>query len=509
MWCVIAALTALTATASADPPAPTCTDPAPATIRTDSPTPLTFSAACQGATGFVLDEEPAHGRVEPHHTSPGWFFYWPDAGYSGDDSVTYHAEGDGGSSEPVTQAIVVDPDYNRAPFCDPGSLVIKPGRTKTRGLSCFDPDGDALALVVQDPPAHGTASTADRTYTYAADPGYLGDDAFTVLVEDGHGGSEIETVTVTVTEANQAPACQPSFYVARAGKVDFLPGFTCSDEDDDPLSFEVAEQPAHGMVTRTELSVWTITTEAGYTGPDAFTMRVSDGTASTLLRVEGMVTESLDTLPECSDRAFTVAAGQALTVQLGCFDRDGDVPALEIAAPPAPETGSLGPIEQQPQTVRFTPAPGYAGTTRFTYRAVEAGRASAPGTIEITVLPDATAPRLTIASARTQTLRTALASGVAFAAVLDEPGTLTVRVTMTAKQARRLGVAKRAKRPVVVGRASRSVAAGRTRLRVKLVHKARRALRHAKRATLRVDAVATDAAGNRRSLPSRVVLRRR
>ena len=60
---------------------------------------------------------------------------------------------------------------------------------------------------------------------------------------------------------------------------------------------------------------------------------------------------------------------------------------------------------------------------------------------------------------------------------------------------------------VVVGRLRRSVLAGSTRTTVRLTSAARRALRPARKVTLRLKTVATDAAGNRRQRVRTITVR--
>ena len=252
--------------------------------------------------------------------------------------------------------------------------------------------------------------------------------------------------------------------------------------------------------------MWQVVTEA-FVGTDRFTMLADDGVDQTQFDVVVTVTESLDTIPDCASMRSAVVAGDSVTIQLQCFDRDGDVPQLEVREAPAPGTGTLEPVAQQAQTVRFTADPSFTGTARFVYGATDPSGPSAPATVEIDVR-DGTPPVLKLAPAGRQPRSSVLANGVAVVVQLDEPAAVSVQALVAAKAARRLGIARRAKKPVVIGRSARSVAAGRTTLRVRLNRRARRALRRSKKATtIRIAATATDAAGNRRALPGRVVVR--
>jgi hypothetical protein len=102
------------------------------------------------------------------------------------------------------------------------------------------------------------------------------------------------------------------------------------------------------------------------------------------------------------------------------------------------------------------------------------------------------APALT-ARATAQRLRVVRRRGLAIDVRCDERCTAGVRVRLSARDARPVGLRPRSGRPVEIGRATRTLDAGRTpTVRVKLTAKA---LRRAARVTVTVEA--RDAAGNR------------
>jgi hypothetical protein len=511
---VLAGLAAPAAQAEAPTP-PTCSDPAPLTVRTDSPSSLSVYATCGDADDspmtMVVDTSPAHGSFTLNSTSPWVGYYQPASGFSGEDAIAYHVHTSGGDSNTVVQHVTVDPGYNQPPSCQDASSTVRSGRTVQITPACFDQDGDKVAASVATAPDHGTATPNDTGgVAYRAADGYVGADALELVVDDGHGGTAGVHVSITVTDQDQAPTCQTLYTVARAGKTDpFNPYGSCSDPDDDPIGYTLVTQPPHASVARRDDGVWQIATEQAAAGPLQFTMRADDGVQHTDFTVQVITVASLDTMPECENRAVSVPGGETTPIQLSCFDRDLDVPHLEVAAPPA--HAALGAIDQGPQTIPFTPEPGFSGVTTLGYRAVDGVLGPSPAAVvTVTVLPspDRSAPRLGLAPAARQRLGAVLSGGVAMAVRTDEPAKLSVRALLPASAARKLGLARHANRPVEVGRATRQVKAGRTALRVRLTPKARRALRRARTATLRLRATATDAAGNQRTLSSRVTLRR-
>jgi len=64
-----------------------------------------------------------------------------------------------------------------------------------------DDDGDTLTATLVDTPSDGTVSlSADGSFEYTPDAGFVGEDSFTYEASDGNGGTDQATVTVNVTE---------------------------------------------------------------------------------------------------------------------------------------------------------------------------------------------------------------------------------------------------------------------------------------------------------------------
>ena len=60
-----------------------------------------------------------------------------------------------------------------------------------------------------------TFNQTNGTFTYAPDPDFNGTDSFTILIDDGNGGTAEQAVSVTVTPVNDAPTAPAANSVTR------------------------------------------------------------------------------------------------------------------------------------------------------------------------------------------------------------------------------------------------------------------------------------------------------
>jgi Bacterial Ig domain/Bacterial cadherin-like domain len=110
-----------------------------------------------------------------------------------------------------TPAFVV---CNTPPVANPASASTNEDQAVTVHLSGSDADGDSLTFSIVTPPLHGSLgpvistgpTTADVTYTPALD--YFGSDSFVFRADDGNGGTDDNTASITIAPVNDAPSFQ-------------------------------------------------------------------------------------------------------------------------------------------------------------------------------------------------------------------------------------------------------------------------------------------------------------
>ena len=110
---------------------------------------------------------------------------------------------------------------------------------------------------------------------YIADADYAGSDSFSFTASDGTDTSAPVTVSITI-EPNQAPTCPASMpFEAEPDMPNQFYPEGCTD-DFFWLNFEIAEQPVHGTLEPDPFAGLVYTPDAGYRGPDTFTVTAID-----------------------------------------------------------------------------------------------------------------------------------------------------------------------------------------------------------------------------------------
>jgi len=138
----------------------------------------------------------------------GSFTYTPNAGFTGSDSYTYHANDGAADSSVVTVTIVVSPVVNEAPVANDDYDTVQRnigGTTNSVTVNVVandtDNDGtiDPTSVVITTQPRKGSViNNGDGTVTYTPGAGKNGSDAFAYTVNDNDGATS-NTATVRIS----------------------------------------------------------------------------------------------------------------------------------------------------------------------------------------------------------------------------------------------------------------------------------------------------------------------
>lgn len=161
---------------------------------------LTFKIATQPTQGTLSGIENRNKVV-----------YTPNPGFTGQDSFTFTATDLGGSAKASAAAKVtinVTGPENNAPVAQDGSAEVAVGGSVKIILNASDLDADPLTYTLAEPSAGEVVKDADFdtsrsvTYTTAAAATAGSTATFDFTVDDGKGGTDTGTITVSIVGAS-------------------------------------------------------------------------------------------------------------------------------------------------------------------------------------------------------------------------------------------------------------------------------------------------------------------
>jgi DNA/RNA endonuclease G (NUC1) len=249
-----------------------------------------------------------------------------------------------------------------------------------------DVDADTLSVSAFTQGTHGSVTNNSSSVSYTPAANFFGTDTFTYTVSDGHGSTDNATVTVTVTNIQDAPdAVNDATTInedSGANTISVLSNDT--DVDADALSVSAVTQGAHGSVTNNSSSVG-YTPNANYFGTDTFTYTVSDGNGGTDTATVTVTVTNVQDAPDAVDDSATIAedsGANAIDVRANDTDVDGDT--LIVTAITQGTHGSVT-ITGGGTGASYTPAANFFGTDTFTYTVSDGNGGTDTATVTVTV----------------------------------------------------------------------------------------------------------------------------
>jgi hypothetical protein len=232
---------------------------------------------------------PANGTLTLNRD--GSFNYTSDPAFRGTDSFVYRVTDPSGQSATATVTIQVIPPTGKPlgqddayTVAEDKTLVVPPSGVLANDTS---PGGLPLTTRLVTGPANGTLTfNADGSFTYKPNSNFNGTDSFTYrAVDTNNGESATVRVQITVKPVADRPVVAPDRYTTDASVALTVPpaGVLAndSDPDGDRLRALLVTRPAHGTIAFQANGSFTYVPDAGFSGIDRFTYRVTDGTFTT------------------------------------------------------------------------------------------------------------------------------------------------------------------------------------------------------------------------------------
>jgi uncharacterized protein (TIGR03382 family) len=367
------------------------------TVAEDSAA-TTFSVLANDTTAPDQDEtltitavtQPVGGTVTFTGTNVS---FTPAANFHGPATFSYTVADGNGGTDTASVTVVVTP-VNDAPNANDDTFMVAEdsGATVLNVLAndTIVPDvGESLTVAaVTQPATGGLVTLGGGVVRFVPAAHFSGTVTFSYTLRDSNGGTDTATVTVTVTEVNDAPVANNDRYTvdedSAAMQLTVLDNDSTAPETGETLSVVAVTQPDNGTVTISGSGV-SFTPASNFHGTTAFTYTVSDGRGGTATATVTVTVRPINDAPNANDDSYMVAVNSGARVL--------DVLLNDTAAPDVGETLTVTAVTQPANgmvvlsngVVRFTPRAGFSGTTTFTYTVSDGNGGTDTATVTVKV----------------------------------------------------------------------------------------------------------------------------
>ncbi|MFA6216025.1 MAG: putative Ig domain-containing protein, partial [Candidatus Omnitrophota bacterium] len=303
------------------------------------------------------------------NSSTGAFTWTPSYSQSGSYSVTFSvSDGNSGSdSEAITVTVT---NVNQAPVLAAiGNKTVAENAALSFTVMASDADSDPVTLSASNLPSGASFNTSTGVFSWTPSVSQSGMYAGVRFTSSDGTLTDFEDITITVTNANQAPVLAAIGNKTVNENVNLSFTVSGADADGDALTYSATGLPT-GATLNSTTGAFSWTPSYSQSGSHAVTFLVSDGTVtdSEAITIAVSNVNRAPILAAIGDKS--VSENSALTFTVSVSDLDGDSLTLSASNLPAgssfnTSTGVFGwsPSYSQAGTysgVRFTVSDGSA-----------------------------------------------------------------------------------------------------------------------------------------------------
>ena len=319
----------------------------------------------------------------------------PLANQTGMTTITLTAS-DGSKTSSASFVLTISP-VNDAPSTHDSTLSTNEDQPANGSLIASDVDNDDLIYSIVSNGINGTANITDTSiglYTYTPNENAHGTDSFTFKVNDGTADSNFSTITVTISEENDAPIAVNST-IDTDEDTETTGTLSVIHPDDHETLFTIIQNGSKGIATITDTSTgtYTYTPNTNANGYDIFTFKTSDEFEESNTATVTVTILDVNDIPTASDGSLVLNEDSTANSVLVASDVDGDTLFFNIVNQGTYGIASI--INETTGTYMYTPDHNFSGSDSFSFNVNDGTIGSNNATITLTINAINDAPTIT------------------------------------------------------------------------------------------------------------------
>ncbi len=225
---------------------------------------------------YTIVNGPVHGQLTGNGNAQS---YLPNGNYNGEDSFTFKVN-DGTVDSAVAIVSINVTQQNDTPVANAQSIATQEDTAIAITLSGSDVESSTLTYTIVNGPVHGQLTGNGNAQSYLPNGNYNGEDSFTFKVNDGTIDSAIATVSINVTQVNDAPVATDGAWITlKNTEIELNLNNLVSDVDNNEvltISLIAPASVSNGSLSLTSPGVYSYQPNNNYTGTDSFQYQVND-----------------------------------------------------------------------------------------------------------------------------------------------------------------------------------------------------------------------------------------
>ncbi|MEH1791306.1 putative Ig domain-containing protein, partial [Nostoc sp.] len=254
----------------------------------------------------------------------------------------------------------------------PNNLQPQVGKPFQYQTTATDPDNDSVTFSLVNPPSGAVINANTGLLTWTPTANQLGNQQFSIQVQDSFGNSNLQSVNLTVVNAhvNHSPVFTSTPRTSTRTQNPYIYNLQATDPDNDPLTFSLVNAPA-GMTLNQGVLVWQPT--ASQFGNNSVSVQVSDGQGGTTTQNWTIqVSNQLSNLPPTitSTPSTVTSLGRTYIYKPTAIDSDGDRLTWSLVSDTVPPPQGMV-IDEQTGTIVWQPTANQIGDTTVSVQATD------------------------------------------------------------------------------------------------------------------------------------------